>query len=203
MVDRAATGTGHTRGPERQTLAIQAVVSGLVLGARTVGRVHPLRRRIVRLVDRRLREQYARSIAVGGGAGVFMPYSPVNLRDLCARGKDLNDLWAEPFFARIREWQKEYDPRLRGGIEQPEGNLLRPCPIRDHHSEFRRMVREYGVRPTDSGSSQAARSPAYAAGLARFDRDLADLLDPIWQSDYLGSRPAKPRPAEAETSDPP
>ncbi len=135
---------------------------------------------------------------------VFMPYTPVNLHDLFARGKDLNDLWAEPFFARIREWQKEYNPRLRGDVEQPEGNLLRPCPIRDHHAEFRRMAREYGVRPTDSGSSATARTRAYVEGLERFDRGLARLLDPIWKADYLGApRPgARRRKPVAESAHP-
>ena len=117
---------------------------------------------------------------------VFVPYSPVNIHDVYAQGKTLNDVWAEPFFARIRAWQEAYNPGLRTPRPHPDGNLLRPCPIRDHHAEFQRMLVEHEPDPTDENAREALLDPAYHAGLEAFGRELATLADPVWEADYLG-----------------
>jgi len=115
----------------------------------------------------------------------FMPYSPVNIKDIYAQGRTLNDVWTEPFFAEIRSWQQNYNPGLRILGNHANGNLLRPCPIRDHHAEFRKMLEKYEVKPIDQNAEQALKDPKYQKGLEDFDRQLAELLDPIWDRDYL------------------
>ena len=119
---------------------------------------------------------------------VFVPYSPVNIHDVYAQGKTLNDVWAEPFFARIRRWQQDYNPGLGAPGEHPNGNLFRPCPFRDHHAEFQRMLMEFEPDPTDENARAALLDPEYHAGLERFDRELAELVDPIWEARYAAGR---------------
>jgi len=116
---------------------------------------------------------------------VFIPYSPVNIRDAYARGKTLNDVWAEPFFASLRAWQRRYGYRENGEPCGECGNWLAPCPIRDHHGEFQRILLEHGPEPSDEDARAALGDAGYHAGLEAFDRELAALTDPVWQAQYL------------------
>jgi len=118
---------------------------------------------------------------------VFVPYSPVNLRDLYASGGTLDDVWAQRFFAAFRGWQRGYGYREAHESYEGGGNWLRPCPIRDHHRDFRAMVAEGDARPVDAAARDALEDPAYAAGLEAFDRRLAELTDPIWRERYRGT----------------
>ena len=116
---------------------------------------------------------------------VFMPYSPVNVREVYARGGTLDDVWAEPFFAGIRRWQHDYGYREGGERPGTFGNWLRPCLIRDHHADLRRLLAEHRPAPADDDARAALADPAYAQGLEAFGRDLARLMDPVWTEEYL------------------
>ncbi len=119
---------------------------------------------------------------------VFTPYSPVNIRTAYAEGKTLNDVWAEPFFASIRAWQRAYGYKENYLSDEHCGNRIMPCPIRDHHAEFQRMVMEHEPDPTDENARDALLDAEYHQGLEEFDRNLAAILDPIWESHYLRKR---------------
>lgn len=121
---------------------------------------------------------------------VFIPYSPVNIHRVYAAGGSIEDAWGQPFFAAIRAWQRDYGYRQVGEPGGRFGNWLRPCLIRDHHAAFRRLVDEHRPRPTDDDLATTVHDPAYHAGMEDFDQRLADLLDPVWESQYLGSPPA-------------
>ncbi len=120
---------------------------------------------------------------------VFMPYSPVNLHDLYAQGKNLNDLWGDPFFAGLRKWQTSY--------RQNNGNWLRPCPIRDHHAEFRNLLAKFEPEPIDDNARAALLDPEYARGLEEYDAAYQRLSDPVWTSHYLQSSNATKAPLRA------
>jgi MoaA/NifB/PqqE/SkfB family radical SAM enzyme len=109
---------------------------------------------------------------------VFCPYTPVNLRNIYRQGRSLEDVRAEPFFAAIREWQKTY--------KADRGNWLLACPIRDHHAEFRRILRDCEPDPQDEAARQALLDPAYYEGMVRYGADLRELMDPIWEEEYVG-----------------
>ena len=111
---------------------------------------------------------------------VFVPYSPVNVKEIYARGGNLDDIWAEPFFAGLRNWQDQY----RNG-DRPPGNWLMPCPIRDHHREFRRLLAQYEPEPTDENARDALLDEGYARGMAEYDAAYQTLCDPIWEAHYL------------------
>jgi MoaA/NifB/PqqE/SkfB family radical SAM enzyme len=111
---------------------------------------------------------------------VFMPYSPVNINDAYAEGKTLNDVWAEPFFAGLREWQRPY--------RQNKGNWLMPCPMRDHHADLRRLLAEHEPEPTDANAAAALLDAGYVRGLAEYDAAYEAASGPIWDQHYLRPR---------------
>jgi MoaA/NifB/PqqE/SkfB family radical SAM enzyme len=125
---------------------------------------------------------------------VFVPYSPVNIKDVYARGGTLDDIWHEPLFGAFRDWQRNYGYRENGEPYGGRGNWLMPCPIRDHHAEFRVMLERHPAKPTDADAQAALEDPAYAAGLAEFDKRLAELTDPVWRERYLSGAGGKEKP---------
>ena len=125
---------------------------------------------------------------------VFCPWSPVNLRDVYEAGGTLDDVWAHPFFAAIRRWQREYGYRE---AHEPCGEThdwIAPCLIRDHHADFERLVAPGGVLPTDADARAAQADPSWHEGLKEFDRELQALADPVWERVYLRSPGVAPGP---------
>jgi MoaA/NifB/PqqE/SkfB family radical SAM enzyme len=116
---------------------------------------------------------------------VFVPYSPVNVNDAYREGKTLNDLLEEPFFKNIRQWQDAYGY----AATRPEEckNWTMPCPIRDHHRDFRRILETTEPDPEDDAALQAMIDPTYRDGLIKYDEAVARLMDPIWEREYLGN----------------
>ncbi|MCE5259805.1 MAG: radical SAM protein [Chloroflexi bacterium] len=112
---------------------------------------------------------------------VFVPYSPVNVNDIYAKGGTLNDIWADPFFADIRGWQEDY--------MQSSGNWLAPCLNRDHHRVLRQLVARHEPDPMDENAGMALLDPEYAHGLERYGEAYDDLTEPIWNEHYLQSQP--------------
>jgi len=111
---------------------------------------------------------------------VFVPYSPVNVNDVYAKGGTLNDIWAEPFFSGVRGWQENY--------WQGKGNWLAPCIIRDHHADLRRLIAQYEPDPTDENARKALLDPDYARGLAEYDEQYQSLSEPFWETRYLSHK---------------
>jgi hypothetical protein len=60
-----------------------------------------------------------------------------------------------------------------------------PCPIRDHHREFRRLLTQSEPDPTDHNALEALSDDGYARGLAEYDESYRALSDPIWRDRYL------------------
>jgi MoaA/NifB/PqqE/SkfB family radical SAM enzyme len=132
---------------------------------------------------------------------VFVPYSPVNIHDVFARGGSLDDVWREPFFAGIRSWQREYGYRECGEHYEGTGNWLMPCIFRDHHARFQGLVAQHRPEPADESARTADADPDYHRRLVAFGRDLARLTDPIWQSRYGASAGEAAPPAASPASD--
>ncbi len=140
-------------------------------------------------------------LAVDATGGVqpcaFMPYSPVNVRTAYARGQTLDDVWAHPFFARVRGWQADYGYGRRFAEDGPPGNWLRPCPVRDHYREFHHWLESFDTVPADEHAAAASLDPEYRRGMLKYGRALAELFDPIWDRDYAGRAPG-PEPPDAK-----
>lgn len=108
---------------------------------------------------------------------VFVPYSPVNIKDVYAKGGNLNDVWSDPFFADIRCWQEDY--------RQCAGNWLAPCINRDHHNDLLRLIAQREPDPIDENALKALLDPEYICGLENYDQKLQELSGPIWDERYL------------------
>lgn len=108
---------------------------------------------------------------------VFLPYSPVNVKDVYQRGGTLNDVWADPFFQSLRQWQLDY--------KHKNGNGLAPCPNRDHHSDLLRIIMEHEPDPIDANAAAALLDPEYSRGLAQYDATYDSLSHGIWENYYL------------------
>jgi len=108
---------------------------------------------------------------------VFMPYSPVNIKDVYARGGTLNDVWQEPFFQALRQWQLDYKKSNRNG--------LAPCPNRDHHDELAQLLKVHEPDPTDANAAETLTDPGYTTGLVAYNREFEALTGEIWENHYL------------------
>uniref|UniRef100_A0A7C4XLQ9 Radical SAM protein n=1 Tax=candidate division WOR-3 bacterium TaxID=2052148 RepID=A0A7C4XLQ9_UNCW3 len=113
---------------------------------------------------------------------VFFPYAGANLKEIYEKGGNLNDLINLPLHKRIREWQFKY---------WHEGDLLRPCPIRDHYLMAKRFVIETGAKPADEAAKEILFDPDYEKKMAEYDIDLAQKTEKIWERVYRnGTRKA-------------
>ena len=110
---------------------------------------------------------------------VFVPYSPANIKEVYARGGNLNDIFCEPFFADLRRWQMKIKKDSGGS------NLMNPCPIRDHNADLRQLIRKHEVEPIDQNSAAALQDASYAAGMDHYDAEYQKIVDRVWQEVYL------------------
>jgi MoaA/NifB/PqqE/SkfB family radical SAM enzyme len=113
---------------------------------------------------------------------VFFPYASDNIRDVYASGRTLDDVLESPLFRAVRRWQKEYS-YCKPASEC--GNQLVPCAIRDHHQIVRAAVAEHDAKPINDEAAEALEDEAYAEGLVRYGREVAELTDPIWEHEYV------------------
>ncbi|KPL83959.1 hypothetical protein SE15_01770 [Thermanaerothrix daxensis] len=112
---------------------------------------------------------------------VFVPYTAINIKEVYARGGNLNDVYREPFFAGIRRWQTSYQHQ----------NLLAPCLIRDHHDVLRTLIKEHEPEPSDENARAALLDPSYAEGLINYAQSFQRLADVVWQRTYVEGGPAE------------
>ena len=106
---------------------------------------------------------------------VFVPYSPVNVKDIYDRGGNLNDIYSEPFFSDIREWQCSCNRQ----------HLLNPCLIRDHNPVLRQLIRTHEANPIDQNACAAIHDRQYAQGLDQYSEEYSQIADLIWEKVYL------------------
>lgn len=111
---------------------------------------------------------------------VFVPYSPVNVNTIYAKGGSLNDIWENKFFADIRDWQE--------GYLKEKGNLLAPCLNRDHHGVLSQLIAKHEPEPIDKSAEAALLDPEYGKGLERYGELYNNLSEPVWRDHYLKSK---------------
>ncbi len=73
------------------------------------------------------------------------------------------------------------------------GNLLTPCPIRDHHADLMGLISAHEPDPIDAAAEAALTDPEYHRGLEAFDAQLKAVMDPVWDKHY-GSHDDDNRP---------
>lgn len=115
---------------------------------------------------------------------VFYPYSKDNIKDIYARGGNINDALKTDLMAGIRKWQRDYGLRKSG---KDVKNLIAPCGIRDHYEFTRRHIEETGAVPTDPDAAEAIKDPEYYNGLVEYDNKFMSMTEPIWQKEFIGN----------------
>ncbi len=111
----------------------------------------------------------------------FIPYYADNIYDLYGNGKTLADALFSDFMKQGRKWQKEYG---LNNWKCPK-NWLMPCSIRDHYEVFRNSVLPEQINPEDEKAGEALKSPEYMEILTTYDKQLEQLTEKIWKSEYL------------------
>ncbi len=106
---------------------------------------------------------------------VFFPYAAANMKEIYDRGGNLNDLINLPLHSCIRNWQFRY---------WKEGDLLRPCPIRDHYKMAKNFVIETKARPGDDAAEEILQDSEYEKKMAEYDEELRKKTADIWEDVY-------------------
>jgi MoaA/NifB/PqqE/SkfB family radical SAM enzyme len=121
---------------------------------------------------------------------VFTPYSAGNIVDIYNSGGTLADIWGSPFLSSIRDWQKQQGHGRKNSdsnaVSSPQGNLLTPCPYRDHYEQFIQLVKQHNSKPQDDSAAIMLKDTQYYKKMTAYDKELAKLFDPLWQQKYAG-----------------
>jgi MoaA/NifB/PqqE/SkfB family radical SAM enzyme len=114
---------------------------------------------------------------------VFVPYAGANLREIYARGGNLNDAYEAQLFKALRRWHNAYGY----GKTSPEEhkNWLAPCAIRDHFFMMKRLVKVCGARPADEGARELLENPEHEAWFREYDKRFSEITEPLWRKDYI------------------
>ncbi len=120
---------------------------------------------------------------------VFFPYTVDNVIEAFDQGRDLNSVLESPFFQSIRSWQREY------GYLKPArevGNLIVPCPYRDHYGRARTMAVDCGARPADRAASEAIVDEGYYKRMVGYGNSVGKLFEDIWHRKYISPEQCLP-----------
>jgi MoaA/NifB/PqqE/SkfB family radical SAM enzyme len=136
-------------------------------------------------------------IAAGGGNGggylyidsngtvapcAFNPFTTHNIKDVYKSGGDLNTVIFSPLFKEIRCWQRSY---FHDRPQGEHGNMITPCPIRDHHADMRDIIDRVGARPLDKYAALALEDPSYYEGMVEYGEAIERASKDYWDKEYL------------------
>ena len=107
---------------------------------------------------------------------VFAPFTDRNLKEVYARGGGLDEAWASPLLASIRDWQQAHSQSGVVVSRGRDGGLMCACPVRDHYADFAEMVLAAGAAPTDAVTGSCMASQDYHRMMVEHGRDLAELV---------------------------
>ncbi|HEY5494582.1 MAG TPA: radical SAM protein [Candidatus Anoxymicrobiaceae bacterium] len=108
---------------------------------------------------------------------VFAPFTDCNLKEVYARGGGLEDAWASPLLASVRDWQRAHSSESGAVISsRGGGGLMCACPVRDHYADFAEMVLATGAGPADAVTGSCMASQDYRRMMVEHGRGLAELV---------------------------
>ena len=114
---------------------------------------------------------------------VFNPYTDTNVADVYRRGGDLTDAVENSnLFKSLRVWQHDYGFR-RGNRT---GNLMTPCPIRDHHREYRDILARTQASPLDEAAAIALTDQDYYEKMVDYGEEIEKQLQDVWDRRFCG-----------------
>jgi MoaA/NifB/PqqE/SkfB family radical SAM enzyme len=114
---------------------------------------------------------------------VFNPYTDTNILDVYNKGGTLTDaVENSPLFKSIRGWQNNYGFLKTNDV----GNLMAPCPIRDHFSEYHSMLHEIKAKPADDAAAIALTDAEYYSKMVSYGEEVEAELGPVWKHRFCG-----------------
>jgi hypothetical protein len=114
---------------------------------------------------------------------VFNPYTDANILDIYAQGGTLTDaIENSQLFKSLRKWQHDYGFRKTRGVK----NLMAPCPIRDHFSEYRPILQQLHAKPADESAAIALTDNDFYVKMTKYGEEVEKELGPVWQSRFCG-----------------
>jgi MoaA/NifB/PqqE/SkfB family radical SAM enzyme len=129
----------------------------------------------------------------------FFPYSLDNIYKVYEEGRDMTSVLKSDYFRALRAWQDRYALACK----QPSDvqNLLMPCPMRDHHKFAYDIVTQFGAKPMDGEAARSIADADYHSRLDEYNTKVTELLDPIWEKEFLSGtaelkEPGRLPPAE-------
>ena len=113
---------------------------------------------------------------------VFNPFKVDNIIDVYKKGGNLNTVLFSPYFEDIRRWQRRYydDKPL-----DEMGNLIAPCPIRDHFKELKQILIKHKAVPVDPVDTKLLQDGKLEEKIHEYDTAFMKLSDPVWEKDYI------------------
>jgi len=100
---------------------------------------------------------------------VFCHFTVGSIKD-----RPLREILACDFFRAIR-YEQPYSEHK---------NLYMPCTIIDHPEILRRLVKEYGARPSHDGAETIVEDPRIVRHLDAYAERMTELSDPEWHEDH-------------------
>jgi len=113
----------------------------------------------------------------------FFPYYVSNVNKAFEEGKTMDDVIMSDFFKAIRGWQNSY---AYARTPDNVGNLITPCPMRDHYGDSYRIVNEFGAKPMDENAAKALEDSEYRERMIQYGKDIKGLTQEIWDVEFLG-----------------
>jgi len=117
---------------------------------------------------------------------VFFPYYVDNIYKVYEEGRDLTSVLMSGYFRTVREWQNSY-AKASEKAEDVQ-NLLMPCPMRDHHKFAYDVITQFGAKPLDDEAERAIADAGYHSRMYDYNARVGELLDPIWEKDFLSGK---------------
>ncbi|TFG59971.1 MAG: radical SAM protein [Spirochaetales bacterium] len=117
---------------------------------------------------------------------VFNPYTTTNIKKVFSEGGTINDAIDSPFFKKIRQWQNDYFDH--GTDNSGRGNILTPCPMRDHHKMMRGIIDEVNAQPADENADEALEDREYYNGMVAYGEAIKEATREHWETEYLGKK---------------
>ena len=124
---------------------------------------------------------------------VFVPYAVDNVYDIYRSHRTLGSVLEQPVLKEMRDWQEQYAGRTGDAGCQ---NMFRPCPMRDHHQVVHDILIKHGAKPMNPEAALALEDQKYLEGMQAYSKQIADMLDPIWQAG-VGAREPWDKPVQA------
>lgn len=117
---------------------------------------------------------------------VFFPYHNINIYDIYKNGMNIQNVLSTPLFQAVRQWQFDY------GLNQKKltskTDWLRPCPMRDHYEEAKKIIDTTQAQGNDYSPDSSVNPTSYYNEMVEYDKNLAKITRNIWEQEYLRTK---------------